>query len=335
MITKLDQFLSRIEPADWSKEVIYGGISASIFFCFCYIYRYMKLKYLVFTLLCFIVYAHEYYYLLLAKKAEMAHNLHRHQINCREIGMFASIWNLFFRGIQSTVSFKDDECDRLNEHYLYMDAAFKINPMEPVFTIVPKLFSKSVVILLEHSAVALSKFCAQLPFFHAYPILILFLALLVSLVYLLISWHVKLRTAEHDREIRLRQLASGLIVGESRSRLTAFEQTSIGLGSLLDQPGTNDNRRLDSSERLDNRLEYTNRRQENNSLFEDSNRLKGNQLKDSNRLGGENRKEDGARKRLSRFSALDRRVQTSIRWEGDCLASTLRRAKSLDFIPIF
>lgn len=321
VITKIDRFLSRIEPVDWSKRLIYGGIVVSIVFCFYYIYRFMKLKYLVFTLLLFTVWAHEYYHLLLAKKAEISHTLRKYE-RCQETGVFVSVWSFLFKDLQSTVSFKGDECDRLNEHYLYIDAAFKINPLEPVFTVLPKLFSKSLIIVLENSAIAFSKFCAQLPLFHAYPILILFLALLLSIVYLLLSWHVKLRTVEHDREIRIRQLENGkhpMISGEpAASRLTASERKSITSGSRL-------NDRLDGDAGLSNDSSS-----DSSGRTEDRNRTK-----ESNRTDADRRTKTNcsALDRSSRFNRLDRSIRTTP--QGDSLARALRRTKSLDFIPAF
>lgn len=326
VIIRLDKFLFQIEPVDWSKELIFGGICLCILFCFYYIYRYMKMKQLIFALLFFVVYAHEYYYLLLAKKSENANTLRRHEINCRQGGWFISAWRYLAGALQSVTSFNGDECDLLNEHYLYIDAALTINPLEPVFTVVPKLFSKSMIIMVETSAIAFGKFCAQLPLFHAYPILILFIGLVVSIFYLLITWHVKLRTVDYDHQIRLRRLSSYEVVGgESRFKLTAPERASIESDSRpTDRPEPSAIRSHEKrpENRPENRTECRRRLEYSRP--------------DSNQKENISKKQRSEKCSIehARFDGLDRRICLS-RWKGERLASALKRTKSLDFIPVF
>lgn len=194
----------RIEPADYSKEILYGTISAAILFCFYYVYRYLRISYLLFTLLFFIIYAHEYFYLLKEKKAEISHQFKKLN-DCQNVGFFTGVFNFFFGGFFASVSFKGNECD-LNEDLLYIDAVFTINPLTPVFTIIPKLFTKTIIILFENSAIAFRKFSSQLPIFHAYPILIIFLSLIVIIIYLLTDWNVRLRRVDQEYRIRLASL---------------------------------------------------------------------------------------------------------------------------------
>ena len=183
------------------------------------------------------VYAHEYYYLLLAKKTEIAHEMRRLN-SCREQGVIASILSYFLKGLYSSYSFKEDECT-INEDYLYIDAAFKINPLMPVFTIIPKLFTKTLIILFENSAIAFKKFSSQLPIFHVYPLLIIFLGLLIFIIKLFIDRNVELKRIDQQLKLKLIKLGNGskepMMIKNRRNDAIGQVNPSFDVASVSDQ----------------------------------------------------------------------------------------------------
>ena len=252
IVSRLDRLLYRIEAIDWSKELIYVAILLSILFCFYYIYRYLNFKTLFCSLLFFLAYAHEYYYLLLAKKADMAHQLRKYP-SCQETGVFTGLVSYFFAGFYTPFSFKSDKCE-INEDYLYIDAAFKINPLLPVFSIIPKLISRFFVIIFENGGLAFKLFASQLPFFHVYPMLILFLALLLFIIKLLIDWRIESKKIEQQYKFRLAELSNEnqKLMIKDKNRLPSLESKQSEANRSSDQSATTSLRRARSLDFIPN-----------------------------------------------------------------------------------
>lgn len=205
LFLKLDELVYRIEPIDYSKEIIFASIAFPICFSIYYVYKFMKVKYFIYGFFILIAYMHEYYYLLLAKQAEMRFEM-RKLHSCRErsyaSGFFAYIFSKFF----SPITFQEDTCN-INEDYLYIDAVFKINPFLPLFTVFPKLFSESIKILFSNFGLAFKLFSTHLPLFHVYPFLIIFLILIILIVKLIFDWNIAKRKVDADFKLKLSSLA--------------------------------------------------------------------------------------------------------------------------------